>query len=297
MGLLANGLVVSLYGLAVTNAIPGLARWAPWIVGGALLGASFMATVFVALWPAAAGLAFIIAGVFSRPKARPRIATAIGIVLLGAAANATLVWVLIYGDHRPVSRAEFESKDLRLHTLLADVPLHDVWVARLRGGPRDVTMREARWLLIEGFRRNPTTAFVAVAGAREILSRMFNWDAGECHDRMVSFVHRLSKSDSTRSLTPPGDSMFVYTFEDEALIEIRNCTVHAFVGMALEPRFDGYALYWAFYVKPVGWLTRFYMALIQPFRTTVIYPPLIEGVERDWIDRWSAPPTGGNRDL
>jgi hypothetical protein len=289
MALLADTLVVALCGLAATYAGRGaLLRWTPWFTGSALLGASLLATLNVALWPLAAGLAFIAAGVVSRPGNRPRLASRIGIVAVCAVLNATFLWLLMFSEHRPVSRAEFESKHLRMHALLSDVPLHDVWAAHLRGGPEGLTMRDARWLLIEGFSRHPNTAFVAVASIREVLSALFGWDDDACHYPAASFVHRLSESDSSRSLTPPGDSMFVYTFEYEALIEIRNCTVHALVGMALEPTVDGYVMYWAFYVKPVGPLTRFYMALIQLFRTTIIYPPLIEGVEREWTERASA---------
>ncbi|UCG87897.1 MAG: DUF2867 domain-containing protein, partial [Gemmatimonadota bacterium] len=96
------------------------------------------------------------------------------------------------------------------------------------------------------------------------------------------------ETDRHRSLTEPGDGLFVYAFEHEALMEIRNCTVHALIGIALEPVEQGYDLYWSFYVERVAWITQFYMALIQPFRRTVVYPPIIDGIERGWTERWSS---------
>lgn len=287
--LLADMLLVALGGVVVMHGgRRPLLGWMPWIAAGALSGAALIAALDVAPWPLAAALAFATAGFFGTRGKRPRLAARIGIFVVCAATNATLLWTLVFSEHRPVSPDGFNSKDLRQHELLADVPLHDVWVAHLRGGPQGMTLQDLRWLLVDGFRHNINTAFVAVASMREVLGSLFRWDDDRCESREASFVHRLTETDRRRSLTEPGDSLFVYTFEHEALIEITNCTVHAFIGIALEPVEDGYDMYWAFYVKRVGWITPFYMALINPFRHTVIYPPLIEGVEQEWTERWSS---------
>jgi uncharacterized protein DUF2867 len=94
-----------------------------------------------------------------------------------------------------------------------------------------------------------------------------------------SYVHRLTDADRARSLTPPGtrDGGFrtLYRFSNEALAEVRNATVHGFLATALVPCASGYVLYWAVYVKPVGAVTRVYMALIDPFRRLIVYPALL----------------------
>lgn len=69
---------------------------------------------------------------------------------------------------------------------------------------------------------------------------------------------------------------------DEALLELRNATVHAFVALALTPRPGGYTLFLAIYVKPVSRLTALYMALIDPFRRLVVYPALGRQVQQRW---------------
>ena len=37
------------------------------------------------------------------------------------------------------------------------------------------------------------------------------------------------------------------------------------------------------YVKPVGWLTPLYMALIDPFRRWIVYPALIRRTQAAWL--------------
>ena len=101
-----------------------------------------------------------------------------------------------------------------------------------------------------------------------------------------SYMHRLTTADREASLEPPGskDGPFtvLYVFADESVSEIRNATVHAFSAMVFERSTDGYVAWWAIYVKPVGRGTRFYMALIDPFRRQVIYPALVRRFEEEW---------------
>ena len=287
--LLQDLLLVALGGIMAMHLGPvWVLGWTPWIAAGALWGGALMSVLDIAPWPLAAGLAFAAAGFLGARSLRPRFVGRIGVVALSAAGNALLLWALLFSQHRPIAPTEFTSRELRLHELLADVPLHDVWVAHLRGGPRGITMQDVRWQLVDGFKHNLYTAFIVVAGMREVLGSLLRWDDDQCHHPEASFVHRLTETDRARSLIEPGDSLFVYAFDHEALMEITNCTVHAFIGIALEPVEDGYDLYWAFYVKPVGSITRFYMALIEPFRHTVIYPPIIEGIEREWAKRSSS---------
>jgi len=73
-----------------------------------------------------------------------------------------------------------------------------------------------------------------------------------------------------------------YVFGDEALSELRNATVHAFLAFALRRRPEGYVLYLAVYVKPVTRLTPLYMALIDPFRRFIMYPAIGRRIQDAW---------------
>jgi hypothetical protein len=58
--------------------------------------------------------------------------------------------------------------------------------------------------------------------------------------------------------------------------------VHAFLVQALVERANGYRLIWAIHVRPVGRITAWYMALIDPFRRLVIYPALLRRLGEAW---------------
>jgi hypothetical protein len=290
---LADTFVVALLGAAVVLfGNRSALRWCPWLFGGALLAAATAADLAFAPWLLLGAAAFGAIGWLGRERGRPWSVAPLVHLTLGAALNVTLLWAAIVNGQRPVPAAEYEALSLRAHELLADVPLHDVWKAHLAGADSGTTMLDARWLLVEGFRRNRNVAFVAAAGIRGLLGAVFGWDDASCRDTTSSFVHRLSQADRCRSIDPPGEGLFVYAFEREAMIEIINCTVHVLIVVALEPTADGQNIYWAFYVKPVGWITGFYMALIQPFRRALVYPPVIDRLEREWTT-W---PVSGRED-
>ena len=101
-------------------------------------------------------------------------------------------------------------------------------------------------------------------------------------------MHRLTDEDRELSLEPPGsmDGPFtvLYVHPLEAVSEIRNATVHAFLVFALTATDDGYRLYWAVYVEPVGRGTRIYMALIDPFRRRLVYPAILRRLHRAWVE-------------
>ncbi len=202
---------------------------------------------------------------------------------------------------RPWSRAtpdEYAALPLRAHALLADVPLHDVWRVELPGGGSDRTIADVRALLAGGSRARANPAVRSLFALRRLLGRLFGWD--ETSPRAErrgdappaadpSYRSRLTDEDRRRSSVEPGspDGIFtaLYVHEREAVGEIRNATVHAFSVYALEPRVDGYRLYWAIHVAPVGRITSLYMALIDPFRRLVVYPAILEQLHRAWCAR------------
>jgi len=183
--------------------------------------------------------------------------------------------------------AAFQKLNLRCHALLSDVPLHDVWAIPLNGGGPGRSIQDARAILF-GDRRPPTNFAVrGLFALRSALGEAFGWD-DERHDPSgVSYVHRLAEAERSQSQVPPGTRegpfRVLYVLGDEALSELRNATVHAFLALALTPSPGGYTLHLAVYVKPVSRFTTLYMALIDPFRRLVVYPAL----GRDAQQRWS----------
>ncbi len=185
------------------------------------------------------------------------------------------------------SGENFALRDLLVHELLGDVPLHDVWTADLPGGAAGATLRDVPGFLPEPGGPGLGWATEQLFRLRAWLGRMFGWDRDRIGLDPKSYVHRLRVADRERSLTPPGSAgpgpfRVVFELEGEALLEVRNATVHAFLSTSLEPTGEGYRVWLAIYVKPVSRWTRWYMALIEPFRRLVIYPALIRRMEREW---------------
>jgi hypothetical protein len=192
-----------------------------------------------------------------------------------------------------ISPTEFYALPLRVHTFLADVPLHDVWTVDLprhRGG---VTLSE---FLRRTSQCGCDTAdaeinrFPPVARAlfrlRFFLGRIFRLEAEPKDALAASFGSRLTAEDRARSFvvsgTPEGLFRVVYRFENEQLLEIQNRTVHAAALSALAERPDSYRFYFAVYVRQRTWITPFYMGLIDPFRKWIIYPALLKKIRATW---------------
>lgn len=180
---------------------------------------------------------------------------------------------------------EFLGLSLRCHALLRDVPLHDVWVTDLTGGGPGRTMLDVNKIAMPGG-GTPPLPVRALLALRFAIGRLFGWDAPQRDRSSESYLHRLTDEDRARSLVAPGTLRGIfrtlYVFAEEAVVEARNATVHAFLVSALQPRAGGYRLYWAVYVKPVGRLTPVYMALIDPCRRLIVYPAMIRQTKAAW---------------
>jgi hypothetical protein len=184
-----------------------------------------------------------------------------------------------------VKPVDFQRLNLRCHALLSDVPLHDVWAILLDGGGPGRSMQDARAILF-GDGLPPNFAVRGLFTLRWAIGRAFGWD-DESHDPPSgSYVNRLAEADRAQSQVAPGTRegpfRVLYVLAEEALSELRNATVHAFLALALTPSPGGYTLYMAIYVKPVSRLTTLYMALIDPFRRLVVYPALGRHAQQRW---------------
>jgi hypothetical protein len=188
-----------------------------------------------------------------------------------------------------ISPAEFSALPLRVNTLLADVPLHDVWAVDLPGLRQGVTLadvlrragrdvtdpRDAKLRLMPAASR-------ALFHLRVLLGRLFGLEREPADAGASSFASRLTAEDrassSVVSGTRAGNFHVVYRFENEQLLEVHNRTVHAAALSSLAKTADGYRYYFAVYVVSVGWITPLYMALIDPFRRWIIYPALLKNI-------------------
>jgi hypothetical protein len=185
-----------------------------------------------------------------------------------------------------VTAEEYGRIDLRAHSLLAGVPLHDVWAVDLGGRRRGRTILDVRALLAAEDLMAANAAVRALFGLRWWLGRVFGWDREPPQASAASFLHRLSAADRASSLvapgTPQGPFRVLFVSPRESIAEIQNATVHAFSVFALLERASDYRLYWGIYVQPVGRMTSWYMRLIDPFRRLLIYPAVLRHIRAAW---------------
>ena len=187
-----------------------------------------------------------------------------------------------------ISPKEFYALPLRVHALLMDVPLHDVWAVDLphlrEGITLDAFLRRAS--ADRSFGRFPSSAR-ALVRLRLLLGRIFRLEAEPKNAGASSFVARLTPKDHGRSSVEPGtrDGVFrvVYRFENEQLVELQNRTAHAAAVSALAQTADGYRYYFAVYVAKTSWITPVYMALIDPFRKSIVYPAILKNIRATWV--------------
>ena len=117
---------------------------------------------------------------------------------------------------------------------------------------------------------------------RFALGRALGWDAGPpqpipgCTETTVAA--RLTERGLPLAASPPVTP--IYLFDDEALFEIANKTVHALLHLSWQ---DGEVIM-SVRVKSRGWYSTAYLAAIKPFRHAVVYPALLRSVARAWID-------------
>src|SRR5438132_2447664 len=192
-----------------------------------------------------------------------------------------------------ISPTEFYALPLRVHTFLADVPLHDVWAVDLPTHRDGVTLSEfLRRASQDGcdtadaeINRLPSVAR-ALFRLRFFLGRIFRLEAEPKDALAASFGSRLTPEDRARSFVVSGTSeglfRVVYRFENEQLLEIQNRTVHAAALSALADRADGYRFYFAVYVRQRTCITPFYMGVIDPFRKWIIYPAMLKKIRATW---------------
>jgi hypothetical protein len=182
----------------------------------------------------------------------------------------------------------YRQKPLLVHSFLAGVPLRTLERVELPGGREGMTIEEISDVVGFGgeveMEVGPVTQ--ALFQLRTLVGRILRWDETKELVKSVSFISRLKEEDLARSLIVPGKpagiSRILYQFENETLGEIINRTVHCFWLMAAERTANGYALWFAVYVKKLNWFTPIYMALISPLLKCIIYPAMLRGVRRQW---------------
>jgi hypothetical protein len=203
-----------------------------------------------------------------------------------------------------IPNAAHESRAMRIHEIVADFTLEDVWALPVYGGAADFP-----GLLEQALSSDPTdTEFLPARvlwRVRDLLGRWFGLgtisDPADKRLRAAtrplpipgtnetSLSNRLPEDlRDTAADLDFGSLPFVplYRTDREFAAEVSNRTVHGVLHLAWVDQGDGrYQGQMAVYVKPRGPFGNAYMALIKPFRYLIVYPALMRQMEREWKTR------------
>ncbi len=146
-----------------------------------------------------------------------------------------------------IASDEWNHLELRVHALVAGVPLHDAWAVDLPGGRRGLALADLRPVLAERVALS-NAAVRSLFSLRRAIGRALGWERVREHrDPPSIFRDRVTESDRRASLVPTGtaDGPFrvLYAFPHESASEIWNATVHAVSAYALVEQAAGYRLY------------------------------------------------------
>jgi hypothetical protein len=123
-----------------------------------------------------------------------------------------------------VSTEEFKGLPLRVHTLLADVPLHNVWVVELPRWRARVTSKISYERVPAVYAR--LRSCECCSTVRFFVGRFFGWDRDPAATSWETFATSLTDADRSNSLAAAGFFRVVYRFENEQLAELIDRTAH-----------------------------------------------------------------------
>ncbi|HEX2313083.1 MAG TPA: DUF2867 domain-containing protein [Thermomonospora sp.] len=181
------------------------------------------------------------------------------------------------------------SRPWRIHELVPDFRLEDVWALPTPGGPDDFP-KLVDIALPKGEVSLGPPVVRALFAIRWKLGGLLGWDREDAGigSRLTSLRERLPEDlrDHPAEEAPPGSPFTtLYQLEDEWAAEMGNQTVHGVLHLGWVPDGNGgHRGQMAVLVKPNGLFGTAYMAGIAPFRHLLVYPTLMRRYEERWLE-------------
>jgi hypothetical protein len=183
------------------------------------------------------------------------------------------------------------SQPWRIHEIAHDFAVEDVWALPTPGGPDDFP--ELLALVRASDPERGSSAVVrALFAVRWKVGELLGWDddASGLGTRVATLRDRLAADLSDGPVAPEMSPSLpfrsLYVTDREYAAEIANRTMHGVLHLGWVPDGqDGYRGQMAVLVKRNGLLGHAYMAAILPFRHFIVYPRMLDEIERRWRSR------------
>src|SRR6266511_4253745 len=102
-----------------------------------------------------------------------------------------------------IDPGEFRACTLRVHALLHDVPLKDVWAIRLPGGGAGRTIQDVRAVFIAGVEAAPPPIVKGLFRLRDRIGALLGWDQQRLPCARESYFFFISAGHPPRSTLSP----------------------------------------------------------------------------------------------
>jgi hypothetical protein len=178
------------------------------------------------------------------------------------------------------------SRPWRIHELTRDFRTEDVWALPTPGGPDDFP-RLVHLMASQDPSQSSSRAVRTLFAIRWTLGELLGWDSPDAGlgSRARTLRDRLP-ADLSETPSPDFDALpftSLYLLENEFAAEIANRTMHGVMHLGWVPdQTGGYRGQMAVLVKPNGLLGTGYMAASRPFRHLLVYPQMMQRIERAW---------------
>jgi hypothetical protein len=190
--------------------------------------------------------------------------------------------------------AAHTSQPWRIHELTRDFRLEDVWALPTPGGPDDFPRLVDQMASFDPSQTS-SGAVRALFAIRWKVGGLLGWDGPDAGvgTRVPTLRDRLPMDLRDAPSGPDADTLpftSLYLLDDEWAAEIANRTMHGVMHVGWVPdEAGGYRGQMAVLVKPNGLLGTGYMAAIKPFRHLIVYPLMMQQIERAWRARAGDP--------
>ncbi|MFI9721940.1 DUF2867 domain-containing protein [Streptomyces sp. NPDC052396] len=179
------------------------------------------------------------------------------------------------------------SRPWRIHEIVPDFRVEDVWELPTPGGPDDFHRLVTGFVCDDSVAGSSRLADLLIKLRRKIGSLLgldrpakgVGGRAGTLRDRLPEDLRDAPTGPQSDGfpLTP------VYLLRNEWAAELANRTVHAVMHLSwVSDGSGGYRGRMAILVKPNGPFGAAYMAAIRPFRHLIVYPAMLRGIGRMW---------------
>jgi hypothetical protein len=176
--------------------------------------------------------------------------------------------------------------DIPWRTKLAPARFMDTHSVTLEGGPEKLRLEELESLLRSRAGTGVSWPARALFFIREVLGRICGWDSPEQVARVApeSYFWRMSEEEKAACLRAPGErdgpALILWNDDSSVCLEVLNATCQAFAVAYL----NGRQVHLSIFVIETKWWSKYYLALIEPFRKYIVYPALTKWVEKSWAE-------------